>query len=83
MDGGVWGLVTVQDGVLVDQHVDGDPGHVEPVQEVLDTGGDPCLVKVLTTVLRLHHHDSLGHGGDHVLVPYADVLQALGEFLPD
>lgn len=51
--------------VLVDQHPDGDPRHVEPIQEVLNT----VLGVVVDVVRVLQLEDPLRHGLDDVGVP--------------
>lgn len=61
--------------MLVQQHPDGDPAHVETIQKVLDVLADDGVRAV--GLLVLHH--SLGHGGNHVVVPIPDPYYCLCE----
>lgn len=61
--------------MLVEQHPDGNPAHVETIQEVLNILADHrvCAVRLLV----LHH--PLGHGGHHVVVPVSDLYDRICE----
>ena len=61
--------------MLVQQHPDGDPAHVEAVQEVLDVLADDGVRAVRLLVL----HQPLGHGGHHVVVPLQDLDDGVRE----
>lgn len=61
--------------MLVEQHSDGYPAHVETIQEVLNVLADDrvCAVRLLV----LHH--PLSHGRDHVVVSVADLYDRICE----
>ncbi len=61
--------------VLIQEHSDRDPAHVEPVQEVLDVlAGDG----VSPVGLLIFHH-SLSHGGHHIIVAVSDLNHSICE----
>ena len=59
--------------MLVEQHPDGYPTHVETIQEILNILADDRVCAVRLFVF----HDSLSHGGDHIIMPVPDGLQDL------
>lgn len=61
--------------MLVEQHPDGNPAHVETIQEILNILADDrvCAVRLLV----LHH--PLSHGGNHVIVPVSDLYDRICE----
>lgn len=61
--------------MLVEQHPDGYPAHVETIQEVLYVLADYRVRPVRLFVL----HHSLSHGGDHVVVPVSDLYDRVCE----
>lgn len=61
--------------VLVEQHPDGDPAHVETIQEVLNILADDRVCAVCLLVL----HHPLSHGGNHVVVPVSDLYDRICE----
>ena len=61
--------------MLVQQHPDGDPAHVEAVQEVLDVLADDGVCTVRLLIL----HQPLGHGGHHVVVSVQDLDDGVSE----
>ena len=60
---------------MVNQHPHGDAGHVEPVQEVLDS--HVCLFVYSVGLLQLQH--PLCHGLNHVSMARLYHLQSLTE----
>lgn len=61
--------------MLVDEHAEGDAVGVEAVEEVLHVAADGGVKAELLLVLD----DSLGHGGNHVVVTVTDLNQELQE----
>lgn len=61
--------------MLVDEHAERDAIGVEAVEEVLDVAAD----KEVKAKLLLVFDDSLGHGGNHVVVTVTDLNQELQE----
>lgn len=61
--------------MLVEQHPDGYPAHIETIQEVLNVLADNRVRAV--RLLVLHH--SLSHGGNHIVVPVSDVYNRICE----
>lgn len=61
--------------VLVEEHSDGNPAHVEPIQKILHVlAGDGVGTVGL---FKLHH--TLSHGGHHVIVSVPDLNHSLCE----
>lgn len=55
--------------MLVEEHSDGNPAHIEPIQEILHVlAGDG----VGTVGFFILHH-TLSHGGHHVIVSVSDL----------
>ena len=63
----------------MDQHSHGDAGHVEPVQEVLDS--HVCLFVHSVGLLQLQH--PLCHGLNHISVTSLYCLQSLAKVCQD
>lgn len=61
--------------VLVQEHSDRDPAHVEPVQEVLDVLAGDGVGPI--GLLKFHH--SLSHGGHHIIVAVSDLNHSICE----
>lgn len=61
--------------VLVEQHPDGYSAHVETVQKILDVLADDWIRPIRLLVL----HDSLSHGGNHVIVSIPDLYDRICE----
>lgn len=61
--------------VLVDEHAERNAVGVEAIEEILDVAADKGVEAKLLLVLD----DSLGHGGNHVVVTVADLDQELQE----
>jgi len=61
--------------VLVEQHPDGDPAHVETIQKILNILADDGVCAV--GLLVLHH--SLSHGGNDIIVPISDLYYRVCE----
>lgn len=61
--------------VLVNKHAEGDAIGVEAVKEILYVAAD----KGVKTKLLLVLYDSLGHGGNHIIVTITDLNQELQE----
>ncbi len=61
--------------VLVQEHSDRDPAHVEPVQEVLDV----LACDGVGPVGLLIFHHSLSHGGHHIIVAVSDLNHSICE----
>jgi len=59
---------TVERLVLGDQHANGDPGHVQTVQDVLDSLVHLVLAIDHEASGALHSLDGLGHSGNNVLM---------------
>lgn len=64
--------------MLVEQHPDGYPAHIETVQEVLNVLADDRVCAVCLFVL----HHSLSHGGNHIVVPVSDLYDRICETKP-
>ena len=60
-------LGTVEGLVVRDKHVDGDPGHVESVQRVLDGRVEAILVVDIQLPLIPQVVEGVCHPGDRVL----------------
>ena len=63
--------------VLVDEHADADPRHVEAVKEVLDLALRVQIVFTRPILTHLHH--PLSHGLHHRRVTVADAIQLFRE----
>lgn len=61
--------------VLVEQHPDWYPTHVETIQEILNVLADDRVRPVRLLVL----HDALSHGGDDIVVPVPDFYHRVCE----
>lgn len=61
--------------VLVEQHPDGYPAHVETIEEILNILADDWVGAVRLLVL----HNSLSHGGDDIIVPISDLYYRICE----
>lgn len=61
--------------VLVEQHPDGYPAHVETIQKILNILADDWVCAVGLLVL----HNSLSHGGNDVIVPISDFYYRICE----
>lgn len=61
--------------MLVDEHAEGDAVGVEAVQEILNVGAGKRVEAELLLVLD----HTLGHGGNHVIVPVPDLNKNLQE----
>lgn len=61
--------------MLVEQHPDGYPAHVETIQKVLNILTDDRVCAVRLLVL----HQSLSHGGNDVIVPISYVYHCICE----
>lgn len=59
--------------MLVDEHAEGYPVGVKAIQEVLNVAADKRIKAKLLLVL----YDTLGHGGDHFIVPITDFDQGV------
>lgn len=61
--------------MLVEQHPDGYPAHVETIQKILDVLADHrvCAVRLLV----LHH--PLSHGGNDIIVAISDFYHSVCE----
>lgn len=61
--------------MLVEQHPDGYPAHVETIKEILDVLADHRVGAVGLLVL----HNSLSHSGNDVIVPVPDFYDRVCE----
>lgn len=61
--------------VLVEQHPDGDPAHVETIKKILNILADDWVCAVRLLVL----HNSLSHGGNDIIVSISDFYYRICE----
>lgn len=61
--------------VLVEQHPDGYPAHVETIQEILNVLADDWICAISLFVLG----KPLSHGGNDIIVPISDLYDGICE----
>lgn len=61
--------------MLVEQHPDGYPAHVETIKKILNILADDGVRAVRLFVL----HNSLSHGGNYIIVPISDLYNRICE----
>lgn len=61
--------------VLVEQHPDGNPAHVEAIQKILNILADDGICAVRLLVL----HNALSHGGNDIIVAISDIYHSICE----
>lgn len=61
--------------MLVEQHPDGYPAHVETIQEILNILADDWICAISLFVLS----KSLGHSGNDIIVPISDLYYRICE----
>lgn len=61
--------------MLVEQHSDGYPAHVESIEKILDVLADDGVSAIGLFVL----HDTLSHGGNDIIVPISDFYDSICE----
>lgn len=67
--------VNVRLTVLVNEHANGDPAHVEAIQKVLNVLARDRVGAKRIPILD----DTLGHGGHHIVVPVPNGHESFDE----